>query len=190
MAVRPIVTYNDPVLTQVAIPVSKDMVELGVFIADMFETMDHAKGLGLAAPQVGQSIRLFVMDADGLDEENPADSTPIGRRVVINPEIISESQETVTFEEGCLSLPELRDQVSRANEVTVRFQDEHFASHEMTLRGWTARVFLHEYDHLEGILFIDRISAFKRALHKTRLASINANEVDAGYEIAPKPSNS
>ncbi len=72
----------------------------------------------------------------------------------------------------------------------VRFQDEHFTSHEMTLRGWTARVFLHEYDHLEGVLFIDRITAFKRALHKTRLASIDANEVDAGYEIAPKPSNS
>lgn len=188
MAVRPIVTYNDPVLKQVAKPVSKEIPQLEVFISDMFETMDHANGLGLAAPQVGQSIRLFVMDADGLDDENPSDSTPIGRRVILNPEIVSKSEELVTFEEGCLSLPDLRDQVSRANEVTVRFQDETFETHEMTLRGWTARVFLHEYDHLEGILFIDRISAFKRTLHKAKLESIDANEVDAGYEVAPKSS--
>jgi peptide deformylase len=99
---------------------------------------------------------------------------------------VSESDDSVTFEEGCLSLPDLRDQVSRASEVTVRFQDEAFETHEMTLRGWTARVFLHEFDHLEGILFIDRITAFKRTLHKAKLESIDANEVDSGYEVAPK----
>lgn len=186
MAVLPIVTYNDPVLKQVAKPVTKDITNLEGFISDMFETMDNAKGLGLAAPQVGHSIRLFVIDADGLDEEDPSASTPIGRRVILNPEIMSESDDLVTFEEGCLSLPDLRDQVSRASEVTVRFQDEAFETHEMTLRGWTARVFLHEFDHLEGILFIDRISAFKRTLHKAKLESIDANEVDAGYEVAPK----
>ena len=186
MDVLPIVTYNDPVLKQVAKPVTKDTPNLERFISDMFETMDHAKGLGLAAPQVGHSIRLFVIDADGLDEEDPSASTPIGRLVILNPEIVLESDDSITFEEGCLSLPDLRDQVSRASEVIVRFQDEAFETHEMTLRGWTARVFLHEFDHLEGILFIDRISAFKRTLHKAKLESIDANEVGAGYEVAPK----
>jgi peptide deformylase len=190
MAVRPIVTYNDPVLKQVAKPVTKNTPNLDTFIQDMFDTMSHAKGLGLAAPQVGRSIRLFVIDADGLDDETPSESTPIGRRVILNPEILSESEDLVTFEEGCLSLPDLRDQVSRPSDVTVRFQDASFETHEMSLRGWTARVFLHEMDHLEGILFIDRISAFKRALHNAKLASIDANEVDAGYDVAPKSSRS
>ncbi|MDZ7718194.1 MAG: peptide deformylase [Balneolaceae bacterium] len=185
MSVLPIVTYNDPILKQKTEPVSENSEKLQTLIDNMFETMYQASGVGLAAPQIGKSIQLFVMDADSITEE--VDDEPnIGPVTLINPEIIKEDEEKVKLEEGCLSIPEVRDDVSRPKSITVRYKDRDFNEQTMETSGWIARVIQHEYDHLQGVLFLDYLSAFKRRLHKSTLKKIDKGKLETDYPLVSK----
>jgi peptide deformylase len=177
--IYPIVIYGDPVLKKPAKTIEKDYPDLHKLIADMFETMEKANGVGLAAPQIGKSIRMFIVDATQMDNEETKDF----KKVFINPEILEESEEEWKYEEGCLSIPGLREKVERPEEVHVRYQDENFAEHEETLSGVQARIFQHEYDHIEGILFTEKLSAFKKSLIKGRLNAIAKGDFDAQYAV-------
>jgi peptide deformylase len=182
MAILPIVLYNDPVLRAKAIAIESDSKKLQRLIDDMFETMYEASGVGLAAPQIGESIRLFVVDADVMVEDYP-EAPKYGPMVFINPEIMEQGETKVEFEEGCLSLPDLRERVSRPNQITVRFLDRSFVPQELPLNGWMSRVFQHELDHLDGVLFFDHLGSFKQRLLARRLAMIDAGEVEADYLV-------
>lgn len=187
MAILPIVLYNDPVLREKATVIESDSKKLQRLIDDMFETMYEASGVGLAAPQIGESIRLFVVDADVMVEDDE-DAKKYGPLVFINPEIVSKGSESVDFEEGCLSLPDLREKVTRPDKITVKFLDRKFVEHEMSFDGWMSRVFQHELDHLDGILFFDYLGSFKKRLLARRLAMIDAGEVEADYKIRDRAS--
>ena len=184
MAILPIVTYDDPVLRNQATAVQQNSDEIQQFIDDMLETMYNADGIGLAAPQVGVSDRIFVIDADPVLDEN--EDTLYGPMVFINPEITGLSGDKVMMDEGCLSLPELTDKVKRHEIVEVKFLDRNFEEQEMEFDGWMSRVIQHEYDHLDGILFIDHISMFRRRMHKTELDEIANGQVHTRYPLAPK----
>ncbi len=179
--ILPIVGYGNPVLRKLAKPIDKDYQGLNELIENMFETMYNANGIGLAAPQIDLSIRLFVIDADGLKETYP--ETEGFKKVFINPEVLEESGEKWTFQEGCLSLPELHEEVSRHSNVLVKYYDQDFNLHEETLTGAKARVFQHEYDHLEGKVFVDRISPLKKTLLKRRLNDIANGKVQTNYKM-------
>ena len=185
MAVLPIVTYNDPVLTKKAKPISENSVELQALIDDMFETMYEASGVGLAAPQVGQSIQLFVMDADVITEEIE-DEENVGPMVFINPVILEKNPNSVRMEEGCLSIPEVRDEVSRPESINISYKNRNFEDQTLNASGWLARVIQHEYDHLQGILFLDYLSAFKRRLHRSTLRKIENGKLETDYPLVPK----
>ncbi len=182
MAILPIVLYNDPVLREKAAAIESDSKKLQRLIDDMFDTMYEASGVGLAAPQIGESIRLFVVDADVMVEDDE-DAPKFGPMVFINPEIISNGTKSIEFEEGCLSLPDLREKVSRPDQITVKFLDRTFVEKEMTFDGWMSRVFQHELDHLDGVLFYDYLGSFKKRLLARRLALIDAGEVETDYLI-------
>ncbi|MCS7085972.1 MAG: peptide deformylase [Bacteroidia bacterium] len=181
--ILPIVAYGDPTLKQKAAPI--DGQDLSTLIADMFETMYNANGVGLAAPQVGRSIRLFVVDAAPLypdDQPKP----PNLKRVFINPVIVEERGEPWGFEEGCLSIPALRQTVYRKPVVAIRYEDEHRRIVEETLDGMLARVVQHEFDHLEGVLFIDRLPPLKKQLVKAKLYRIARGDVECAYPMLVK----
>ena len=184
MAVLPIVTYDDPVLTTQARPLEPGMKELEKLIDDMFETMYEAEGVGLAAPQIGKSLQLFVVDADAITEEE--EGATYGPRVYINPDIEALGEETGELEEGCLSLPDVREKVTRPLRIRIRYLDSHFQEHEEICDGWFARVLQHEYDHLKGVLFIDYLGSFRKRLIKKKLDAIKFGKVEASYELAAK----
>lgn len=193
--VLPIVVYGDPVLRKVGEDIDPDYEGLGQLISDMFETMYKAKGVGLAAPQVGKAIRLFVIDTEPFaetddDEEEDDEFTPEQRKelkafkkVFINARILSEEGKEWKFNEGCLSIPRIREDVSRQEEVTIEYLDEHFKKHTETYNGVIARVIQHEYDHIEGKLFTDRISPFKRKMISGKLNDIASGKTGADYKI-------
>ena len=190
--IYPIVAFGDPVLKTLAKPLPADYpaAELELIIANMFETMYHAHGVGLAAPQIGKSIRLFVIDsAPMLDEDedgNPIIDEPTAapvKRAFINPQMVSETGEEWAFEEGCLSIPGIREKVTRCPVIVLRYEDEQRQQHEETFSGLTARVIQHEYDHLEGVLFTDYASGLKKQLLKGKLARISKGDVDADYRM-------
>lgn len=185
MSVLPIVTYNDPILKKKSESISENSDELQKLIDDMFETMYQASGVGLAAPQIGKSIQLFVMDADAVTKEID-DEEDVGPMVFINPEIIERGDESVKMEEGCLSIPEVRDEVSRPKTIQVSYKDREFNHQTMKASGWLARVIQHEYDHLQGILFLDYLSAFKRRLHKSTLRKIEKGKLETDYPLVAK----
>lgn len=185
MSVLPIVTYNDPVLKKETQHIAENSEDLQSLIDDMFETMYEASGVGLAAPQIGKSIQLFVMDADAVTEE-VEDEEDAGPMVFINPEIIAEDEEKVKMEEGCLSIPDVRDDVLRPKSITISFKDRDFEDKTLEASGWLARVIQHEFDHLKGILFLDYLSAFKRRLHKSTLKKIEKGKLDTEYPLVPK----
>ncbi|MCG2588630.1 peptide deformylase [Rhodohalobacter sulfatireducens] len=185
MSVLPIVTYNDPILKKETEPISENSEELQSLIDDMFETMYKASGVGLAAPQIGKSIQLFVMDADAITEEMEGEPD-IGPVTLINPKIVKKSNETVKMEEGCLSIPDVRDDVSRPESITVKFRDRDLNEQTMDATGWIARVIQHEIDHLQGVLFLDYLSAFKRRLHKSTLKKIDKGKLETEYPLADK----
>lgn len=166
----PIYLYGQQVLRKATETVTPDYPNLSQLIADMFETMSKADGVGLAAPQVGLSLRLFVVDLSPMadEDERYADY----KKVFINPEILSFSEETCTMEEGCLSVPDIHENVVRSTSVLVRYQDEQFRTFEERFHDYEARVIQHEYDHLEGKIFTDRISPIRRQLIKTKLTNI------------------
>jgi peptide deformylase len=190
--IYPIVAFGDPVLKARAKDIPQDLPadELRQIVQDMFETMYHAHGVGLAAPQVGKSIRLFVIDSEPMidteDEETgeplPDAEKPV-KRAFINPKMVSETGEEWGFEEGCLSIPGVREMVYRPETILIRYEDENRQLHEESFSGMTARVIQHEYDHLEGVLFTDKISGFKKQLIKGKLTRISKGDVNADYRM-------
>lgn len=185
MAILPIVTYNDPILRKEAEPVVELNEELGVLIADMFETMYNSNGVGLAAPQIGKSIQLFVINPDTMTEELD-DEEDVGAMVFINPRILTTEGEKVKLEEGCLSIPDVRDEVSRHDRIMVTYRDRHFEEKTEEFSGWVSRVIQHEYDHLKGVLFLDHLSSFRRRFHRSILKKIDSGILETEYPIVAK----
>jgi len=184
--ILPIVAYGDPVLKKKAVDITKDYPGLSQFIANMFDTMNNAKGVGLAAPQVGMSIRLFIVDASlYIDEDDEKDEEDLKnfKRVFINAQIFEQEGEEWKFNEGCLSIPTIREDVERQPELKIRYLDEKFVSHEETFTGIKARIIQHEYDHIEGILFTDRINPLRKRLLKRKLSDISKGLVDVTYKM-------
>jgi peptide deformylase len=179
--IYPIVVYGSPVLRLKAKEIDANYPNLKQFLDDLFETMYRADGMGLAAPQVGKPIRIFVIDGTSLEEDEP--SMKDFKKVFINPKILNLEGESVAMNEGCLSLPKLREDVNRNNKVRIRYYDENWTLFEEEYEGLKARVIQHEYDHLEGIMFIDRISPLRKKLLKGRLNDITKLKVDVPYKI-------
>lgn len=177
--ILPIVAYGDPVLKTRAKDINKDYPELEQLIENMWETMYIAKGVGLAAPQVGLAIRLFVVDASPFADEDPALDN--FKHVFINPVIIEEWGEEWVFNEGCLSFPDLREDIYRKPEVKMVYQDASFNTFEQTFSGIAARIIQHEYDHIEGIVMVDRISPLKKTLIRKKLLNISRGVVKPDY---------
>ncbi|MFZ4261357.1 peptide deformylase [Sphingobacterium sp. HJSM2_6] len=184
----PIVAYGDPVLRQKTEEIEEDYPELKKLIEDMFETMYAANGVGLAAPQIGLPIRLFVIDASPFgedDEDGPGDLTAKDfKRVFINPIMVEESGEKWLFSEGCLSIPHINEEVSRKKDVIINYLDENFEEKEESLTGLAARVVQHEYDHIEGKLFLDKLSPLKKAMLKGKLDNISKGQVRVSYKMS------
>ncbi len=178
----PIFAYGQPVLKRVADEVAADYPELGTLIEDMWQTMYNAKGVGLAAPQIGLSIRLFVVDTLQIDDEDAGKANGI-KQVFINAYKIEEFGKPWAYEEGCLSIPDLRGDVERPETIRLRYMNEQFEWKEMTLSGINARVVQHEYDHIDGILFIDKLKPLKKQLIRRRLEAIRLGNVRASYRL-------
>jgi len=166
--ILPIVAFGTPVLRQKAKKIDEDYEGLLELVDNMFETMYKASGVGLAAPQIGMSIRLFIVDASPFQEEEP--KLKDFKKVFLNPEIVEEEGEKFDFNEGCLSIPHIREDVSRKSKILIRFQDGHFKNYEEEFDGLAARIIQHEYDHIEGVLFTDYLSSLKkRLINKSQL---------------------
>lgn len=177
----PIVAYGDPILKKVALEIDNSYENLSGLIENMFETMYAASGVGLAAPQIGLSIRLFVVDASAFAEDEP--SLTNFKKAFINPRILEESGESWKFNEGCLSIPDIREDVSRKETILISYQDEEGNQKEETYSGLAARVIQHEYDHIEGKLFTDRISVLRKTMLKSKLDAISKGLVKASYKM-------
>lgn len=189
--ILPIVAYGDPVLKKEAEEIDQHYEGLSELISNMFETMYAASGVGLAAPQIGKSIRLFVIDASPFaddEEEDEPDPKAKGlenfKKVFINPIIEDESGEEWAFQEGCLSIPKIREDVYRKERILLTYYDENFEFHEEEFDGYAARVIQHEYDHIEGILFTDHLSPLKKKLLTKKLQNISKGEIDVDYRMA------
>ena len=178
--ILPIYLYGQPVLRKVAEDITPEYPEIKELIENMFETMYKAEGIGLAAPQIGLAIRLVVIDLDVLSEDFPEYKE--FRRVYINAHILETSDETGSMEEGCLSLPGIHEKVTRPLRIHVRYMDENFVEHEEWVEGYLARVMQHEFDHLEGKVFSDRISPLRRQMNKNRLNNLAKGKVECSYK--------
>jgi peptide deformylase len=179
--IYPVFLYGSPVLRKVATDVPEDHPGLDELIDSMFETMYHSEGLGLAAPQIGLSLRIFVIDASPLAEDDP--SLKDFRKVFINPRVLSYEGSITKYNEGCLSIPDIREDVDREEKILVRYCDRDFRYREEYFGGLPARIIQHEYDHLEGRLFTDLISPLKKRLLKRKLVSISKGQVDVKYRV-------
>lgn len=191
--ILPIVAYGHPVLRKMCVDINADYPELKKLIADMWETMYHSNGVGIAAPQINKGIRLFVVDTDqiveGFDEEDKKEypnEKPI-KSVFINAHVVDMEGDEWAYNEGCLSIPKVREDVMRPSSITLAYLDENFEAQEKTFDGITARVIMHEYDHLDGKLFIDYLAPIKKRLIKKKLDDISKGKVHMGYRmIYPK----
>lgn len=192
--ILPIVAYGDPVLRKVGVEISKDYPNLQQLISDMFDSMNNAFGVGLAAPQVGKAIRLFIVETkpfaerdedDEEDEFTPEERKELEafRRVFINAKIVEEDGLEWVFNEGCLSIPKIREDVLRKPKIRIHYYDEHFKFFDETFEGLIARVIQHEYDHIEGKLFTDKISPLRKRLLKGKLNDISKGKVQIGYRM-------
>ena len=180
--IYPIFLYGHPVLRKQCDDISPNYPDLNKLIDDMFETMYHSEGVGLAAPQIGKSIRLIVIDGDVLSDNFPECKDL--KLTLINPEIeIIEDEEPVVREEGCLSLPGLSEKVKRHEHVIVRWLDQNFQPHSEEFRGFASRIIQHEFDHLEGEVYTDHISPIRKQLIKSKLNNISKGKVDCSYKI-------
>lgn len=179
--ILPIVAFGSTVLKQKAQDISADYTNLNDLISNMFQTMYNANGVGLAAPQVGFSIRLFVIDATPFADEEPL--LKGCKKVFINAQILEETGDTWPFNEGCLSIPGIREDVIRQKEILIRYQDEQFNTFEEKISGILARVIQHEYDHIEGVLFTDRISSLRKTLLRSKLGNITRGQVKVDYRM-------
>lgn len=194
--ILPVIAYGDPVLRKVGEEITKDYKGLEEIISNMFDTMHNALGVGLAAPQIGKSIRLFIVetkpfserdedDKDEDDEFTPEERKQLAafRKVFINAKILEEAGEEWTYNEGCLSIPKIREDVLRKPKVRIQYYDENFKFYDETYEGLIARVIQHEYDHIEGKLFTDKISPLRRRLLQGRLTDISKGKVKIGYKM-------
>lgn len=179
--IYPIVVYGDPVLRKTAEPVGKDVEGLKELIDDLFETMYHSDGVGLAAPQIGKSLRIFVIDASVNADEEP--ELKDFKKAFINPEILERYGDHCMVNEGCISLPDIHEDVSRPSSLKIKYLDENLEEHLDEYGGFAARVIQHEYDHLEGVLLIDHLSPLKRRLLKSKLTAISKGKVKTSYKI-------
>lgn len=184
----PIVAYGAAVLRKVSEPINVDYPNLTKLIEDMWETMYDSNGVGLAAPQINRAIRLFVMDSQQIFENaEPGDpaypDAPGIKRVFINAEIIELSGNEWVYNEGCLSIPKIREDVSRHEKVTMKYMDENLVEHTETFDGMTARIILHEYDHIEGKLFIDYIKPLRKKMLQGKLNDIHKGKVRVDYKM-------
>lgn len=177
--VYPIVMYGDPVLRKRAIEIEKDS-DVKVLAADMFETMHAAQGIGLAAPQIGKSVRMFVVDGTALEDEPGMEDF---KKVFINAEIIEEDEMHNELEEGCLSIPNIREKVTRPFSIRIKYYDENWNAVDEEYEGMKARIIQHEYDHIEGVLFIDYLTPLKKRLLKGKLSDISKGDVNTEYRI-------
>ena len=179
--ILPIVAFGAPVLKQKAKKIDKDYVGLSELIDNMFQTMHEASGVGLAAPQIGKSIRLFIVDASPFEEDDS--ELKNFQQVFVNPEILEEDGEEWVFNEGCLSIPNIREDINRKSKIRIRYQDEHFDTFEEEFEGITARIIQHEYDHIEGVLFTDYLSPLKKRLLKRKLNDISKGNIQVDYRM-------
>ena len=179
--ILPIYTFGNSVLRKIAEPIDQDYPGLKDLIKNMYDTMVHAEGVGLAAPQIGIPIRLIVIDLAPLMEDNPE----LGdfKVTMINPELLEESENEVEYDEGCLSIPGINETVSRPEAIKISYLDENFNEHMEVYDGYKARVVQHEYDHLEGHLFTDRIKPLRRQLIKGKLTNIVKGKASCKYKI-------
>lgn len=186
--ILPIVAYGDPVLKKKAKEITPEYPDFKELLENMFETMYGAHGVGLAAPQIGRAIRLFLVDTTPFaDDENLSeeerDELGSFKKVFINAKILTEEGEEWPFSEGCLSIPGINEDVFRQPDITIRYQDENFKEHTKTYSGLIARVIQHEYDHIEGILFTDKLSSLKKRLIKGKLTNISKGKCSADYRM-------
>ncbi len=186
--ILPIIAYGDPILRKVGVEIDKDYPNLSELVENMKETMENAQGVGLAAPQIGKAIRLFIIDtspfsADDELEDEERDFLANFKRVFINANIVKEEGDEWVFNEGCLSIPDIREDVFRQEKITIAYVDENFKKHTEVIDGLAARVVQHEYDHIEGILFTDLISSLKKRLLKNKLENISKGKVDTDYRM-------
>ncbi len=179
--ILPIYAYGQSVLRKKGEAITKDYPKLEALIENMWETMENAQGVGLAAPQIGLAIRLFLVDTREAQEEG--EEAKGFRKVLINAEKIEEGGAIRAFEEGCLSIPDFRGDVDRPSQLRIRYQDENFETHEEVFTGINARVIQHEYDHIEGILFTEHLKPLKRRLSKRRLEKIKQGKIDPPYKM-------
>lgn len=188
--ILPIRAYGDPVLKKQAEDIEKDHPDIQELIENMFDTMYGASGVGLAAPQVGRSVRLFIVDASPFaepDDDGNVDPESAGledfKKVFINPEIVDEEGEEWGFEEGCLSIPTIREEVIRQPELKIKYLNEKFEAQEEKFDGIAARIIQHEFDHLEGVLFTDHLNPLRRRLLKRKLSDIARGIVEVKYKM-------
>lgn len=183
--ILPIVAYGEPVLKKRADKIESINDDIQKLIEDMYETMYNANGVGLAAPQVGKSIRLFIVDGSPFAEDEEPETHYLKgfKQVFINPEIVTEKGSEWGFHEGCLSIPGIREEVFRKEELTIKFTDEKGKEHKETFAGYAARIIQHEFDHLEGKLFVEKINPLRRQLLKRRLDEISKGDVDVSYKM-------
>lgn len=185
--VLPIVAYGDPVLKKKAEDITKEYPNLDALLANMFETMYNAYGVGLAAPQIGLAIRLFIVDTAPFSDEDLSEEEQMAlkvfKRVFINAKILHEEGKEWAFNEGCLSIPDVREDVYRKPTITVEYLDENFEKHTEVFDGLIARVIQHEYDHIEGVLFTDKLSGLKKRLIQGKLNKISKGEIDVDYRM-------
>ena len=186
--ILPIVAYGDPVLRKIGKEIDEKFPDLKELIENMTETMHNAKGVGLAAPQIGKALRLFIIDASPFEENEDLEDEErkfLGqfKGVFINPRIIEEKGEKWVFNEGCLSIPNINEDVAREEQIVVDYVDENFQGQKKILNGLAARIFQHEYDHIEGVLFTDKLSSLKKRLLKNKLANISKGDVDVAYKM-------
>ena len=196
--ILPVIAYGHPVLKKKASEINNDYENLTDLISNMFETMYNASGVGIAAPQVGISIRLFIVDTAPFAEDDDLDEVEKNelksfKRVFINPTILSENGEEWGFDEGCLSIPFVREIVQRKSILKIKYFDQNFNEHTDTFSGLLARVIQHEYDHVEGVLFTDKLSSFKKRLINKKLQKISSGKVNPDYKMhfykSPKKNN-
>ena len=180
--ILPIVAVGSPILRKKSVNISIDYPELEVLLENMKETMHEAHGVGLAAPQINKSIRLFLIDTTPFVDEEDTEEV-IVKKVFINAKIIEETGEVWSFNEGCLSIPDVREDISRKPSITIEYFDENFEKHIDVFNGLTARVIQHEYDHIQGILFTDKISALRKRMIKGKLLDISKGKVNVTYKM-------
>ena len=186
--ILPILAYGDPVLRKKGEAITKDYPKLDTLLENMFETMYAAKGVGLAAPQIGLPIRLFLVDATPFADDDELTAEEMEelngfKKIFINAKITHETGDQWTFNEGCLSIPDVREDVFRESNIVIEYEDENFIKYEESYSGIIARIIQHEYDHIEGVLFTDKLSPLKKRLIKSRLTNISKGNITVDYRM-------